>query len=33
MNGASKYFRQVSIETHGVRSLTLQEAEVTFQCK
>lgn len=28
-----KEISNVQIETHGVRSLTPQEAEVTFQCK
>ncbi|WP_315132858.1 hypothetical protein [Achromobacter marplatensis] len=28
-----KEISDVQIETHGVRSLTPQEAEVTFQCK
>lgn len=28
-----KEISEVQIETHGVRSLTPQEAEVTFQCK
>ncbi|MGE8634990.1 MAG: hypothetical protein ACN6P8_15745, partial [Achromobacter piechaudii] len=31
--GQGKEISEVQIETHGVRSLTPQEAEVTFQCK